>query len=117
MPIDSQMTSDPVASGGMEGPERIFHWSRWAGPIHSYYSEEVAGRARKSPVWWIVRTSSSAVNWPGFQFTNADSIQYTFVIVADGRRTVEAMLLEPVPADTATTRKILGSVRILSDGE
>jgi hypothetical protein len=57
------------------------------------------------------------VNWPGFQFTNADSIQYTFVIVADGRRTVEAMLLEPVPADTATTRKILGSVRILSDGE
>jgi hypothetical protein len=39
------------------------------------------------------------------------------MLVRYRRLTVEATLLEPVPGDTTMTRKVLGSVHILSDGE
>jgi len=108
--------SDPDASGRMEGRERRLSWSLY-GPKRSYFSSKSVKLARRHPVWRIERHSAAQVNSPGHQFTDADSVQVTHILVTYRRRTVEATLIEPVPADTVTTRKLLGSIRILSDGE
>jgi hypothetical protein len=110
------MPSDPDASGGMEGPERRFHWALY-GPRNSYFSNELAKQAQRHPVWWSERLAAWPMNRPGHEFTDADSIQVTHMLVRYRRLTVEATLLEPVPGDTTMTRKVLGSVHILSDGE
>jgi hypothetical protein len=117
---------DPESDGRMVGPERELGWTSY-GPRSAYPRTDLVEAARNHPVWWSDRFPASRVNHPARHFTNADSVVVTHVRVVRQsghessrryrRRIVEAWLLEPWPADLATTRKILGSIHILSDGE
>ncbi len=112
------MDGDRWASDGdslLEGPERRLLWAWWR-RRQSYHHEGAVRRARKQPVGWTLRASSDLVSLrPGF--TDAASVVETHVLMARGRRVIEASVLEPVPNDSVTARRILGSIRFLSDGE
>ena len=124
-PID-RYSMDPESEGEMVGPERLLWWTSY-GPRSAYPRTDLVEAARRRPVWWSDRFAASRVNIPGRYFTSADSVLATHVRVVwqsrragsrgYRRRIVEASLLEPLPANTAMTRKILGSIRILGDGE
>jgi hypothetical protein len=114
-PID-RYSSDPESEGEMVGPERLLWWTVY-GPRSAYPRTDLIEAARRHPVWSSDRFPAGRVNVSGRHFTNADSVLATHVRVVYRRRIVEASLLEPLPANLATTRMILGSIRILSDGE
>jgi hypothetical protein len=124
-PID-RCPMDPESEGEMVGPERLLWWTSY-GPRSAYARTDLVEAARRRPVWWSDRFAATRVNVPGRYFTQRGSVLATHVRVVwqSGRagsrgyrrRIVEASLLEPLPADLATTRKILGSIHVLGDGE
>lgn len=107
----------PDGGGRMLGASRRLGWSWWHERT-PYHPKDMLRRAREHPVWWTQRTRAALLHLdPKDPVAKTDTVIETHVVIAEHRRVVEAYLLEPAPSDTATTRRILGSIRFLSDGE